>query len=99
MYRELGYGRGGSAGKFGDGREMGRGGGSSDRWRRDDDKAPPVALSRPGVGPLAGRRMRSDNLPEWATEEPVGVAVEGAAGSFDDSGKFRAEQNRLNGVR
>lgn len=84
------YGRGG---KYGDSREMGRGGGgSSERWRRDDDKTPPVVVSRPGGGPLAGRRMRNDHLPEWAMEEAAG-------GSFDDSGKFRAEQNRLNGTR
>jgi hypothetical protein len=81
--RESSYGRGG--GKLG-------GGGSSDRWRRDDDKTPPVTVNRPGGGPLAARRMRPDHLPEWATEETAG-------GSFDESGKFRPEENRRNGVR
>jgi hypothetical protein len=93
----LGYGRGGNTGgKFADSRDLGRG--SSERWRRDDDgKAPPAA--RPGMP--AGRRSQkdSDHLPEWATDESAVTSGGEAGGSFDDSGKFRAEQNRLNGVR
>jgi hypothetical protein len=49
----------------------------------------------------AGRRSQkdSDHLPEWATDESAVTSGGEAGGSFDDSGKFRAEQNRLNGVR
>ena len=58
------------------------------RWQ-----APPLAAPE-GSGVRGGEG--------WAgvgKEAGAKVAVEGAAGSFDDSGKFRAEQNRLNGVR
>ena len=92
------YGRGG---KFSDNRDLGRG--NNERWRRDDEgKAPPI-VSRSGL--LLGRRGRqdTDHLPEWAVEESMETGGGGGGGetpgTFDDSGKFRAEQNRLNGVR
>ena len=54
---------------------------SGDRWRKDDDDQ--FQNARPGA---VRRRQESDHLPEWAIDDPT------EGGTFDDSGKFKAEQ-------
>ncbi len=81
---------------------MGRG--SSERWRRDDEgQAPPPPAGMAARSALLsvrrGRSNNADHLPEWATDEAPETGGGEAGGTFDESGKFRAEQNKLNGVR
>ena len=53
-----------------------------DRWKKDDDKIQTLQRSM-----YSKKKQESDNLPEWAVND----SVEEARGSFDDSGKFKAE--------
>jgi len=76
--------------KYGEGGSSSSSRPGADRWRRDGEDA--RGGGQRGGSSISRQRSRNDDhLPEWATDDPS------EGGTFDNDGKFRADQLR-NGV-